>query len=307
MKTSVMCKECNVEFESQEFVYRHIRSHCVTTQEYVLKYQHNGIIPTCHCGCFEKTTWNVGLKNYTTFVHGHHAKGRIKSAEEKAKIGAKNSVNMKRWMAQHPDVAKKQIDAMKSTKTPESEAKRIKATCEAYSVMTLEDKQRFSNHIKKLWNDGTLAKAHIKASATFKQRYADGHYDFTERNDKISATITQRYLDGGFEWSTGQHTSSKTGKICNYRSSWELTYMQLLDCDESVVTWNYEPFSIPYVFEGVSRRYIPDFHVIRDTQEYIVEVKPDNLIGTPMNEAKREAAISFCDKNNLTYTTWSPA
>jgi hypothetical protein len=302
----VKCEECDKEVDSIEFLFRHLRTHEMSAKDYILKWKYGNQIPTCACGCNGKNNWNVSLRDFTKFIHGHHAKGRIKSDDEKRRIGEKNSINMASWTKRYPDIAVKRCMHMSSFKTPESETKRIESTRRAYSNMSLEDKQKFSNHIKKLWNDGILAKAHIKASATFKQRSADGHYDFTERNDKISATITQRYLDGGFEWSTGQHTSLKTGKICNYRSSWELAYMQLLDCDESVEAWNYEPFSIPYIFEGVSRRYIPDFHVVRGTQEFVVEVKPDNLIGTPMNEAKREAAISFCEKNNLTYVTWSP-
>jgi len=307
MKTTTVCNECGIEFESQEFVFRHIRSHNVTVQEYVLKYHHNGVVPVCRCGCFGKTTWNVGLKNYTTFVHGHHAFGRIKSAEEKAKIGAKNSVNMKRWMARHPDVAKKKIDAMNSVKTPESEAKRIKATREAYDAMTLEDKQKFSDHTKRLWADGTLAEAHAKATETFKQRSADGKYDFTERNENLSKSITQKYLDGGFAWSTGQYTSIKTGAVCNYRSSWEKMYMEELDSRDDVEIWKYEPMSLPYFLEGKLKRYIPDFQVIlSDGSCLLVEVKPASLVGTDMNEAKHAAALDFCMKNGWKYMTWSP-
>ena len=44
MKTSVMCEECNVEFESQEFVYRHIRSHSMTTQEYMVEVKPDNLV-----------------------------------------------------------------------------------------------------------------------------------------------------------------------------------------------------------------------------------------------------------------------
>jgi hypothetical protein len=171
--------------------------------------------------------------------------------------------------------------------------------------MTPEEKQKFSERFAKLWEVGILSEAKKKAAETFKQRFASGEYDFTERNDKISAAITQRYLDGGFEWSTGQYTSVKTGITCNYRSSWERELMELLDSDPIVETWKYEPMSLAYVHENQTRRYIPDFQVVTSDHDYLVEVKPPTLTDTQVNEAKRRSAIEFCERNGWRYVTWS--
>lgn len=172
--------------------------------------------------------------------------------------------------------------------------------------MSPEDKQKFSEHAKELWQDGTLVEAHIKAAATFKQRFASGEYDFTDRNDKISAAITQKYLDGGFAWSKGQYISTKSGEVCNYRSSWELELMQILDANERIESWRYEPISIPYILAGKTRRYIPDFHVVTVLgEDLLVEVKPPTLLGTETNHSKREAAINFCTLNGWKYVEWS--
>ena len=300
------CRECDKELESLESVFRHQRSHGQTAQSYVLKWDHNGVVPLCACGCGQNTAWNVGMKKYTTFVKGHSSKGKIKTEDEKRRIGEKNRVNMTRWMSRHPDVAAKKGILMTEHRTPEIEARRIASTKQAYASMSPEQKQQFSDHAKELWQDGTLADAHVKAAQTFKDRFASGEYDFTERNDKISAAITQRYLDGGFEWSTGQHTSPKTGVTCNYRSSWEKEFMELLDSDPRVETWSYEPLSIPYVHEGKTRRYIPDFLVLLDGTDVLVEVKPPPLIVTGMNEAKMQAAQEFCQRNGWKYIAWKP-
>jgi hypothetical protein len=281
-----------------------MRSHKLTAREYVLKWQHDGIEPLCACGCGKNTAWNVGMRKYTTFIKGHSAKGRVKSDDEKRRIGEKNRVNMTVWMSRHPDVAKKKGDLMTSYRTPEIETKRIQSTKKAYDTMSPEDKQRFSDHAKELWNDGTLVEARAKAAETFKQRFASGEYNFTERNDKISAAITQRYLDGGFEWSTGQYTSMKTGKTCNYRSSWEHELMVLLDGDSRVDTWSYEPLSITYILEGETRRYIPDFLIVFEGRDYLLEVKPPSLADIPINTAKRDAAVVFCQKNGWKYGEW---
>ena len=122
--------------------------------------------------------------------------------------------------------------------------------------------------------------------------------------DKISAAVTQRYLDGGFEWSRGQYTSSKTGAACNYRSSWEREFMELLDSDPRVETWRYEPLSIPYIHEGKTRRYIPDFLIVLSGEDVMVEVKPQPLTDIGLNETKRRAAEDFCQRNGWRYLTW---
>jgi hypothetical protein len=301
------CKICDKEFGSQESLFRHLRAHGTTAREYILKWRYNGVIPLCACGCGGENNWNVALKDFTKFVHGHHAHGRVKSEDEKRKIGEKNSVNMKEWMSRHPDVARKRVQQMADNRTPETEERRIKSVCKTYEDMSFEDKVGFSNRAKKLWNIGILSKARSKAAETFKKRFLGGEYDFVSRNEKISASITQRYLDGGFEWSDGQYISTKTGKICNYRSSWELDLMKKLDTDDRVVSWNYEPLSIPYTHEGKSKRYLPDFHIVSSTgKDYLVEVKPPNLSLTVMNTAKREAAQVFCEKIGWVYIEWNP-
>lgn len=247
------------------------------------------------------------MKKYTTFIKGHSSKGRVKSEDEKRRIGEKNRVNMTRWMARHPDVAAKHIQLMNSVNQgEESRRKRTESVHATYDAMSPKEKQKFSDHFKDLWNDGTLVAAKKKAAETFKQRFASGEYDFTERNDKISQTITQKYLDGGFEWSTGQYTSTKTGTLCNYRSSWELELMQVLDTDDRVESWRYEPISIPYVLEGKTRRYVPDFHIVTTSgADLLVEVKPPALSATETNTSKRQAAVDFCARNGWTYFEWS--
>jgi len=244
------------------------------------------------------------MRNYTTFIKGHSAKGRIKSEDEKRRIGEKNRANMTAWMARHPDIAAKRGESLNSNRTPEFEARRTASSSATYAAMTSEEKQKFSDHTKRLWKNGILEEAHVKASETYKQRFADGQYDFTERNEKISQAITQRYLDGGFEWSAGQYTSPKTGKTCNYRSSWERQLMVLLDSDVRVTSWSYEPLSIPYTIDGETRRYIPDFLVVFEDSDVLVEVKPPSLSNTPVNAAKREAALTFCQKNGWKYREW---
>jgi hypothetical protein len=254
----------------------------------------------CECGCGREA------KPGNRYILGHHAKGRRKSDEEKKKIGDKNSVHMKCYYKEHPEIAAARVELMIANHDEEFHKKRVEATKKTYAEMTPEDKQKFSDHTKKLWNSGSLMfEACAKAAETRNQRFKEGVYDLTERNLKISETITKRYLSGGFEWSKGEYKSSKAGCTCYYRSSWELALMQILDGDELVETWEYEFDSIDYELDGVKRKYIPDFHVITSAGEHtLVEVKPENLRETAMNVTKKVAAIMYCEARGWHYSEW---
>lgn len=71
------------------------------------------------------------------------------------------------------------------------------------------------------------------------------------------------------------------------RSSWEARVLRVLDAYPEVDHVDVEPFSIPYVFEGVDRQYIPDFlvHFTCGIQE-VWEVKPQEFLAVPRVKAK---------------------
>lgn len=107
MKT---CKICHLQFIKWN---RHIRTHGISIQEYVIKFELNGQQPLCECGCGSLTKFLGGNKGFSRFKQGHHA--RMMSNETKSKVGiaSRNSwlipdryetgcraiaqINMKRW------------------------------------------------------------------------------------------------------------------------------------------------------------------------------------------------------------------
>jgi len=309
MQEETLCRECGQEFDTSEQVRRHLRKHKMSYKDYVLKWKYDNIKPICKCGCGQETLWNIALKDFAVHVQGHHAWGCKKSDEEKQKIGRKNSENMKRYYAEHHDEAMRKVALMNAAHTPEVEAKRIKATRRAYETMSFEDKQKFSDNTKKLWRESRelMDAAREKAAITFKERAANGEYDLESRNRKISKAITQLYIDGGQAWGTGHYTSTKTGKTIYHRSSWELQYAQLLDEDPDVLTWEFEWEGIPYEIDGVIHHYVPDFHVVMNDKSHLfVEVKPQALVETDVNAAKRNAALRVCEHRGWKYVSWAP-
>lgn len=120
-------------------------------------------------------------------------------------------------------------------------------------------------------------------------------------------------------------TPSNPGKYVGptmprYRSTWELTFMRLLDRHPNVSSWASEPIKIPYI-NPVTRKssvYIPDFLMVYADKngkihQEIVEVKPakETLLSEAkttgdklryaMNMAKWQAAAKYCKKHNLRF------
>ena len=113
------------------------------------------------------------------------------------------------------------------------------------------------------------------------------------------------------------------GKIM-YRSSWELECFQFLDNNINVYAWASEPFPIPYIkpTDKKPHKYYPDFYVQYknkrgDVIREVLEIKPKKQtqpstsrnrktrltedLTYAINRAKWEAAISWCNKRNLSF------
>ena len=135
----IKCEECSKEFDSTEVLFRHLRAHKISSQEYILKWKYDNQTPKCLCGCGGKNNWNVALRDFTKFIHGHHAYGRIKSDEEKRKIGFKNSKNMKAYLKANPEAAQQKVKAMNAVNQTENvRQKRKESVNKTYASMTPE-------------------------------------------------------------------------------------------------------------------------------------------------------------------------
>ncbi len=125
-----------------------------------------------------------------------------------------------------------------------------------------------------------------------------------EFRKRISHIITQKILRGEIRLNVnskqGYHVSPKAGRVY-YRSSYELAYYKMLDRDGDVISYTTEPFSIPYVFEGKEKNYVPDILVVRKQSIELIEVKPQKLVELPVNQSKAEAAEEYCEDKDIDY------
>jgi len=84
------------------------------------------------------------------------------------------------------------------------------------------------------------------------------------------------------------------------RSSYERRLLWVLDRHPEVIALEVEPFSIPYEFEGVTLRYIPDFLVTFEggIQE-VWEVKDQKFLNDPKNQAKFQALNEYVAQHHM--------
>ncbi len=83
---------------------------------------------------------------------------------------------------------------------------------------------------------------------------------------KISNAVPRKVI--------GKFPSLKMKTIIWWESQIERDYIYLLEIDPDVVSFFGQPFKIAYNYEGLPRKYTPDFLVTRTQKTQVVEVKP---------------------------------
>ena len=120
------------------------------------------------------------------------------------------------------------------------------------------------------------------------------------RRESCLAKRRRRKRKGHYH--TGVHASPKAGD-CKYRSGWELAFMQHLDADVGVSSYEYEKLAIPYVSNvrtGRLRRYFPDFLVQHtDGRRRLVEIKPKKRVQQAAVQKKLKAAQAWCSAHDV--------
>ena len=100
----------------------------------------------------------------------------------------------------------------------------------------------------------------------------------------------------------GYFFSCKNNRRIPYRSSYELAFIKQLESDPLVVSYDYEPVRIPYLFEGRQHTTRPDFLVhYTDGHTELVEVKAGWCIEYPQVKSKIEGMKKYASEHNWTF------
>ena len=94
--------------------------------------------------------------------------------------------------------------------------------------------------------------------------------------------------------------------VYDYKSSWEAIYMDLLDADQTISSWEYEAIWVMYLNGTKVKKYLPDFLVsCHDGRRVLVEVKPEKMRSNPINSSKRKAVLQKCNEEGWDYYEWA--
>jgi hypothetical protein len=93
----------------------------------------------------------------------------------------------------------------------------------------------------------------------------------------------------------GRFPSLKLGRMVAFESLIERDFIYLLDFESDVAWFAEQPLTIPYQHEGKNLSYTPDFHVIRDGRNILVECKLRKFVNTDDNQRKFAAAQAWCE------------
>jgi hypothetical protein len=96
----------------------------------------------------------------------------------------------------------------------------------------------------------------------------------------------------------GKFYSQKNKTYIEYKSSYELAYIKILEKDNSVISYEYEPIVIEFYLDGKKRRYVPDFVVNYGDLSDIHEVKPKRFLKHKLIKYKAKMARQVIKEND---------
>ncbi|MCH1627418.1 TnsA endonuclease N-terminal domain-containing protein [Ferdinandcohnia quinoae] len=100
----------------------------------------------------------------------------------------------------------------------------------------------------------------------------------------------------------GKHRSTKMFRMIPWESTLERDFIKLLDFDQTVTYFEFQPVRIDYAYQGKERKYYPDFLVQKnDSKIYIYEVKAFAKRYDELNIIKFQVGKMYCMENNMKY------
>lgn len=115
------------------------------------------------------------------------------------------------------------------------------------------------------------------------------------------------YYSGKFSPKNYSKYKGNPTKI-EYRSSWELKFMNYCDMNSYILEWSSEEIIIPYFcpVQNKYRRYFVDFYIkvvekTGDIKKYLIEIKPKYQLSVPNQNPKKKTKRWITE--NTTYAT----
>lgn len=123
----------------------------------------------------------------------------------------------------------------------------------------------------------------------------------------IDGFSVQRPLPAWTAPKSGVFRSDKLGRLVQFESDLELVILRHLDRAPSVVEYQEQPITIPYVIDGEAREYTPDVIVrLDDGRAFIMEAKPEVGLGDFTNWMKWASLARWCQQAGIGFWIGNP-
>ena len=275
---TLRCKECNqLVANSNNVLGRHVRKeHGLEYPDYLVKHEHNGVWPTCACGCGEKVKWHMG--GFSRFVSkacgstGENNGMFGKKGVDSPNFGKERSIEArlnysraakKRWS--DPDDKRHAIMQSDEYRQKQSDANKL-------SYATTDRAQQVSEGCKRWWRE---------------------HPEFREEKRQLAIRLLEAGLIGPqAPFKTEWMHNPFTGQDEYMHSSWETAFLQKCIEQDFPVTKKHD-IRIPYVDpNGIERTYVPDFMGLKCPILFEVKGHRDDTVN-----AKEAACLQWCEAN----------
>lgn len=99
----------------------------------------------------------------------------------------------------------------------------------------------------------------------------------------------------------GRLPSLKVDRMVSFESLLERDFIYWLEFDPTVSWFSEQPLTLSYQHDQRTLHYTPDFHVIKQNQNFLVECKPVEFVARAENQRKFEAAQTWCVQQNWSF------
>ena len=118
--------------------------------------------------------------------------------------------------------------------------------------------------------------------------------------EEITAFKREREISSGSKGNAGVFHSDKMNRAVQYESELELDFLHRLEQLKEVVSYQEQPFKVPYDLDGQKFVYYPDvLFVLEDGRGVVVEIKPVFEMALQGNLIKWAALRQFCTERGL--------
>lgn len=152
-----------------------------------------------------------------------------------------------------------------------------------------------------IWGNKVPSKRLNVSKALTGKKLSKKHREALSRG-AINRLTKSGMINGYYKSKKGCYKSKKSNEELIYDSQYELDFIKLCDLDKTIKNIARADIKIPYLLDGITKNYLPDFIITTiDGNKILVEIKPNRMKYWDKNLLKSIAGRKYCKKNNLKY------